>query len=101
MVLGGHRYSLGTPEDQVLVAVWGCAGPAAPVLVRPDGAVFRFESLATADHDVAGVPAGQLPAGTAARLVRDGDGCFELGGGAGADAVTIAVPSAPTPSTSS
>ena len=100
ITLGGRRYSLGTADDQIVHAVWGCAGPDVPVLVRPDGAVFRFESLAETGHDTSGLASGHLPAGVAVHLVRDDEGCLELQAGSGSRAVTLTIPSAPTTSTS-
>jgi hypothetical protein len=44
--------------------VWNCAGPEALVLVRPDGAVFRFDGLATTGHDVLGVLVGRVGVGS-------------------------------------
>ena len=99
--LAGRRYSIGTSDDQVLHAVWSCAGPDAAVLVRPDGSVYRFESMAETGHDVQGLPAGHLPAGAAAQLVRDANGCVELQAGDVLDAVTLVIASASTPATPS
>jgi hypothetical protein len=78
VVLGGRRFTLGSADDQVLEAAWGCSPIALPVLVRPDGRVFRFDALAQPGHDVTGTAIGQLPAGRPVERVTDGRGCPAL-----------------------
>jgi hypothetical protein len=95
IVLDGHHLQLGTADDQVVRAVWGCTGPPAVVLVRADGAVFRFDRLASPGQDVTGVLVGRLPERDAVQLVTGADGCLALQARAGDRAETLSIPATP------
>ncbi len=93
--LDGHHLQLGTADDQVVRAAWGCTGRPAVVLVRPDGAVFRFDRLATPGQDVTGVLVGRVPERSTVQLVTGSDGCLALQAAAADRVETLAIPAAP------
>ena len=93
--IDGRHLALGTAEDQVLQAVWGCTGSPTVVLVRPDGSVFRFDRLATPGQDVSGVLVGRVPDRAAVQVVSDADGCLALQARAGDRIETLSIPAAP------
>jgi hypothetical protein len=76
--IDGRRFALGTPDDQVLHATWGCGRVDTPVLVRPDGTVFRFGALAEPGREVQGIAAGRLPPRATVEVVHDDHGCAAL-----------------------
>ena len=78
VTVGGHRYAIGTPDDRVLVADWDCSGQLAAIVVRPSGAVFRFDGWAQPGDDLVGLPAGSWPASTSVAVGHDDAGCAVL-----------------------
>jgi hypothetical protein len=75
---GGHRYRLGQPGDEVLVADWDCDGTSTPALLRPrTGEVYVFPRWAE-DTRLAVEPVLTVPG--AMDLVSEGigDGCAAL-----------------------
>jgi hypothetical protein len=73
-----HQYLIGEPTDTVFVAEWGCADHPTAVIIRPSGAVFRFDGWATPQHDLAAVPVGTVEHPTIVRAERDANGCLVL-----------------------
>src|SRR4029077_8990181 len=71
LTVDGHRYAIGTADDRVLVADWACDGSDTAVVVRPSGAVFRFERWADPGDELTAVPAGQWPDPATVGIGRD------------------------------
>ncbi len=79
IVAGGHRYSIGEPDDVVVVGDWDCDGrPTAAVLRPSTGNVFRFDGWATADVDVSVTPSATVPHAVGLQAVHDAKGCDRL-----------------------
>ena len=76
--IGTHRYAIGQADDAIFVARWGCADHPAVVVVRPSGAVFRFDGWAIPGRDLDGIAIGSLTSPADVRVDRDANGCAVL-----------------------
>jgi hypothetical protein len=75
ITIAAHRYAIGTPTDRVVIADWNCDGQPTAVVVRPSGAVYRFDGWAEPDHDLVGIPAGSWSEAGALVVGQDDAGC--------------------------
>ena len=78
LTVDGHRYAVGSPDDVVLIADWGCDGRSTAVVIRPSGDVFRFDDWATPGRDLVATPAGHWDDPAAVAVGTDAAGCAVL-----------------------
>lgn len=80
VTVGGRRFEVGSPGDEVLVGDWACDGQLRAALVRPGtGEVFIFDGWAEAGADLEARPLANLEPGAHLRAVADGS-CERLVG---------------------
>lgn len=79
VVVGAQRFSAGQPGDRVAVGDWNCSGTASVAVLRPStGAVFLFDTWATAGSDVSVHPIAVATDAVDLQTHTRGDGCTSL-----------------------
>ncbi len=77
MTIGGTRYQVGAPGDDVVAGDWGCRGAVRALVLRPaSGELFAFTGWATVGHDLTGTAAGRVAPGSHLATATDAHGCL-------------------------